>query len=331
MPIDFLWGDEDFLIERHVNKLKQEILNEGINELNYLSVDNPPLSVFCELLKTNAMIFGEKVILIKCQKYFLDSRSNQKLDDKQNAQLIEAFNNVSDNIHIILVCPTPRGEKKKPDSRKKIYKELIKITKPIEFPSYKSYEENKLIPVVKSFAQELNLKIDNSSISFLIQTIGTSLRDINTQLEKLKLYTHPNNIVTKQTIEKVVSSNYDIFNLADLIIEKKWSQAINLLNEILQKEHYLPSLAFLQTTISNLVKIKLYSKDMSSFDIAMKLNQNEFIVRKNIQKVSKISLDDLINLKINLTAMEYNLKTGTIKDPVCGYEMAFFGGFGGRI
>ncbi len=325
MPIDFLWGDEDYLIEKAVNKIKDNVLKGDVNELNYRLVDNPSFSLFSELLRTNAMMFGDVVVVIKCQKYFLESKTKEKLDDKQNQELINALNNISDRVHFILVCPTPRGEKKKPDSRKKLYKEILKLTKPQEFQSYKSYEEYKLIPIVKKMASELELKINQDEASLLIQTVGTSLRDISTQLEKLKLYAYPNDIVTSDMIKNIVSSNSDIFNLVDLILEKNYTDALNLIFDIIQKEHYLVSLAFIQTVFTNLLKIKIYSKIMSSFDLAVKLNQNEFIVKKNIQKLEKISLDELVRLKINLSDAEYKLKTGVLKDPLCAYEMAFVG------
>ena len=325
MPIDFLWGDEDYLIEKAVNKIKDNVLKGDVNELNYRLVDNPSFSLFSSFLRTNAMMFGDVVVVIKCQKYFLESKTKEKLDDKQNQELINALNNISDRVHFILVCPTPRGEKKKPDSRKKLYKEILKLTKPQEFQSYKSYEEYKLIPIVKKMASELELKINQDEASLLIQTVGTSLRDISTQLEKLKLYAYPNDIVTSDMIKNIVSSNSDIFNLVDLILEKNYTDALNLIFDIIQKEHYLVSLAFIQTVFTNLLKIKIYSKTMSSFDLAVKLNQNEFIVKKNIQKLEKISLDELVRLKINLSDAEYKLKTGVLKDPLCAYEMAFVG------
>lgn len=326
MPIHFLWGDEDYLIERAVDKIKKEILGDDVNELNYKAVDNPNFSLFSELIRTNAMMFGDVVILIKCQKYFLETKSKEKLDDKQVSELILGLNNVSDRVHLILVCPTPRGEKKKPDSRKKLYKEILKLTKPQEFPSYRSYEEYKLIPVIKKMAQDIELKINQNEASLLIQTVGSSLRDISVQLEKLKLYAYPKNEVSEDMIKNVVSTNTDIFSLVDLILAKDWSASINLINEILQKEHFLPSLAFLQTAITNMLKIKLYYKSMSTFDLAIKLNQNEYVIKKNIEKLANVSLDDLVNLKIELAKVEYNLKTGTIKDPLTAYGMAFLGG-----
>ena len=122
MPLYFLWGDEDYLIEKALIDVKKKILGDNINALNYRSVDNPSFSLFSELLRTNSMMFGDSIIQIKCPKFFLTSKGEQKLDDKQTQELISGLNNISQGVHIILICPTPRGEKKKPDSRKKLFK-----------------------------------------------------------------------------------------------------------------------------------------------------------------------------------------------------------------
>lgn len=323
MTLEFLWGDEDYLIEAAIEKIKKEKLGDDINPLNYRVVDNPSYAEFCELLRLNSMMFGDSVVVIKCQKYFLETKSKQKLDDKQTAELIAALNNLSERVHFILVCPTPRGEKKKPDSRKKLYKEILKLTKPQEFQSFRNYEEYKIIPVIKSIASKLGLKIAQKEASALIQITGASIRDLANQLEKLKLYSYPDSTITLDMIKKVATSSADIFSLVDLILERNYSSALNLIYDILQKEHFLPSLAFIQTTVGNLVKIKLYSKTKSSFELAQLLNQNEFVVKKNLEKVSQIPLEELIRLKLNFETLEYNLKSGNLKDPITAYEFAF--------
>lgn len=331
MPVYFLWGDEDYLIEKRAREIKNKALGENINELNYRAVDNPSFSLFSELIRTNSMMFGDVVIQIKCQKYFLETKSKEKLDEKQTKELTDGFNSVPERVHIILICPIPRGEKKKPDSRKKIYKELAKITQIEEFKSFRNYEEYKLIPVIKKMAQEISIDIKDNEISKLIQTTGASLRDISNQLEKLKLFAYPNNKITSSMVEEVAVHNVDILTIVDLIISKNWAKALDTISQILQKEHFLPSLALIQTMVSNLIRTKIYSSMMSSMDIAIKLNQNEYLVKKNIEKTAKIKLDELINLKINLLNAEYGLKTGVIKDPLTAYELAFMGNFEGAI
>ena len=84
MPVYFLWGDEDYLIEKRSKEIKNKVLGNDVNELNYRYVDNPPFSLFSELLRTNAMMFGDVVVQIKCPKYFLETKSKEKLDEKQD-------------------------------------------------------------------------------------------------------------------------------------------------------------------------------------------------------------------------------------------------------
>ncbi len=324
MPIHFLWGDEDYLIERTVKKIKKDVLKDDVNELNYKAVDKPSFSLFSELIRTNAMMFGDVVIQIKCANFFLETKDKEKIDEKETLELVNGLKNVSDRVHLILICETPKGEKKKPDSRKKLYKELIKITTPQEFSTFRNYEETKVLPFVKKMADELKIKISTNDILTLIRTSGTYLRDLYNQLEKLKLFAYPKDTVTSEMIKEIATSKEDLTIFMDLVLQKKYSTALNLIAQILQREEYAPSLAFVQANLSSLVKTKIYSSKLSKFDIAAKLGVHPFIVEKNLEKVAKISLEDLVNLKINFTNAEYQLKSGMLKDALCAYELALF-------
>ena len=324
MPIHFLWGDEDYLIERTVKKIKKDVLKDDVNELNYKAVDKPSFSFFSELIRTNAMMFGDVVIQIKCANFFLETKDKEKIDEKETLELVNGLKNVSDRVHLILICETPKGEKKKPDSRKKLYKELIKITTPQEFSTFRNYEETKVLPFVKKMADELKIKISTNDILTLIRTSGTYLRDLYNQLEKLKLFAYPKDTVTSEMIKEIATSKEDLTIFMDLVLQKKYSTALNLIAQILQREEYAPSLAFVQANLSSLVKTKIYSSKLSKFDIAAKIGAHPFIVEKNLEKVAKISLEDLVNLKINFTNAEYQLKSGMLKDALCAYELALF-------
>lgn len=324
MPIHFLWGDEDYLIERTVKKIKKDVLKDDVNELNYKAVDKPSFSLFSELIRTNAMMFGDVVIQIKCANFFLETKDKEKIDEKETLELVNGLKNVSDRVHLILICETPKGEKRKPDSRKKLYKELIKITTPQEFSTFRNYEETKVLPFVKKMADELKIKISTNDILTLIRTSGTYLRDLYNQLEKLKLFAYPKDTVTSEMIKEIATSKEDLTIFMDLVLQKKYSTALNLIAQILQREEYAPSLAFVQANLSSLVKTKIYSSKLSKFDMAAKLGVHPFIVEKNLEKVAKISLEDLVNLKINFTNAEYQLKSGMLKDALCAYELALF-------
>ena len=325
MPLYFFWGEEDYLIEKEVKALKKKILGESFDALNYRVLDNPDFSTFDEALRTSPMFFGDVFYLIKADKYFLETKSKIKLDDSQVAMLCDSFKNVADSVHIVLLCQTPRGEKKKPDSIKKIYKAIAQCAQVKEFPAYRAYEDYKIAPVLKKLSKEKDITLANDVITLLIQYCGANIRDLDMQLEKLKLYAYPNKQITAQMVAQVCLSSDDIFSLPDLILSKNYTSTLEMVAKILQKSHYLEVIAFLQTSFSNLLKIKVFSSNLSAAEISRKTGQHEFVVKKNMEKLKKITTDELLQIKFNLTQAEYMLKNGQI-DPMGAFSTVLLRG-----
>lgn len=325
MPVYLFWGDEDFTLENEIKTIKNEALkiSEGneISPLNYRCLDNPDFKTLIDALCTQPMMFGDVVYKIRADKYFLETTKKVKLDDKQTDEVIKALNLVSERVHIILTCPIDKGDRKKPDSRKKLYKAVQKTGSIKEFTAFKAYEEYKILPVLKQMVQKAGLKADSNTLTMVIRQIGPSLRDLNTALDKIKLIIHPDNNITAEVVEKLGGESQNIFLISDLILERKFNKALFEISNILNKSHYLEILAFLQSSFSKLLITKVYSKNMSSFDIARKTGQNEYIVKKSLEKLRSISLEELIQIKQNLTQAEYEIKSG-IKEPLLAFECA---------
>lgn len=319
------WGEEDFNIELEVNKLKSDVLGNEIDPLNYKTLDNPPFSVLSEALRATPMMFGKMLYVIKAEKYFLESTKKFTLDEKQVEELIEGFEMLSPSVHIVFLCHIARGERKKPDSRKKLFKGVAKFGEIKEFEAYKPYEDYKISPWLKARAQKKGLQLSNDVTLKLIQTAGASLRDLDVQLEKLKLLAHPSTTITAKMVDEIASVNQDIFSLCDLILEKKYETALDEISNLLEKTHFLEILAFLQTSFLKLLQTKLYSESLSGFELAKKLGQHEFVVKKNLQKLARVGLSELVALKQNLTNSEFMVKTGAISDPLLAFQLAIVG------
>ncbi len=310
MPIYFFHGEEDFLIEKEIKALKNKILGDSADALNFRTIDNPDFKTLDEILRTTGTLFGETMFVIKADKYFLETKSKIKLEDKDNAILIESFKNVAPSVHIILNIPIERGSKKKVDGRKKLYKEVIKIATNKEFPSYRFYEDYKIIPLLKDIIKEKDIQITNDLLTQLIHHSGASIRNLDSQLEKLKLHIYPEKQVTKKALEEVCLADEDIIIALDYILANQNEKALNYIYKITEKSHPLEVFGFLQISISNLLKTKIYSKTLPHAEIARKLGQNEFLTKKNLEKLRSISQENLIDLRINLTQAEYKIKSG---------------------
>ncbi len=327
MPVYLFWGDEDFTLENEINNIKNGVLNpEGgseISPLNYRCLDNPDFKTLIGALRAQPMMFGDIVYKIRADKYFLETTKKVKLDDKQTDEVIKALDLVSDRVHIILTCPIEKGDRKKPDSRKKLYKAVQKAGSIQEFSAFKAYEEYKILPVLKTMVQKAGLKADNNVLTSIIRQVGPSLRDLNTALEKIKLIIHPEKVITENAVKEAGGEGRNVFLINDLILEAQYSSACLEISKMLDKSHYLEILAFLQSSFSKLLMTKVYANSMSSFDIARKTGQNEYAVKKSIEKLGAISLKELVRVKQALTEAEYQIKSGQ-KEPLLAFECALF-------
>ncbi len=327
MPVYLFWGDEDFTLENEIKTIKDEVLKvrdgNEISPLNYRCLDNPDFKVLIDALCTQPMMFGDVVYKIRADKYFLETAKKIKLDDKQTDEVTKAFDLVSDRVHIILTCPIDKGDRKKPDSRKKIFKAVQKTGTVKEFSSFKAYEEYKILPVLKGMVQKAGLKADNNVLTTIMRQVGPSLRDLNNAVDKIKLTIYPDTLITQDIAEKTGGGGQNIFLINDLILEKKFDKALFEISNMLNKSHYLEILAFLQSSFSKLLITKVYSKSMSSFDIARKTGQNDFAVKKSLEKLRTVSVDELIQIKQGLIEAEFEIKSGE-KEALLAFECAFF-------
>ena len=176
MPVYLFWGDEDFTLENEIKDIKDKVLkiSDGneISPLNYRCLDNPDFKTLIDALRCQPMMFGDVVYKIRADKYFLETTKKFKLDDKQTDEVIKALEMVSERVHIILTCPIDKGDRKKPDSRKKIFKAVQKTGTIKEFTAFKAYEEYKILPVLKAMVQKAGLKGDSTVLTMIIRQTG---------------------------------------------------------------------------------------------------------------------------------------------------------------
>ena len=116
MAVYFFYGDEEYNIEQEIFKLKKG-LDKNFLEMSFKTFDNPKFPDLVAILRTQPMMFGKMLVIIKCNDYF-----TKTFDDKEMKQIEEALEDNNDNLDIVFVAELPRNEGKKLDSRKKLFK-----------------------------------------------------------------------------------------------------------------------------------------------------------------------------------------------------------------
>ena len=65
MAVYFFYGEEDFNIESEILKLKAK-LDKNFIEMSYRVFENPKFPDLISIIRTQPMMFGKMLIVIKC-------------------------------------------------------------------------------------------------------------------------------------------------------------------------------------------------------------------------------------------------------------------------
>ena len=319
MSVYLFWGQEDYLLNKEIKRLKKEILDPAFAAMGYKTFDNPPFSELLECLQQPPSMFGKTLNIINADKYL--TGSSISFDDKQIECIDSALSNLSPRVNFIFVCKIPRDENKRPDARKKIYKTLAKYAAVSEFAQYRNYDKQ-LPAVIVSIAQEKGLQPGSMTAQAVISQLGVNLNLIDSELEKLKTAVYPETKITPADVQKYCTSTEDIFALADTIIKGGKNEILKQYSLLTEKRHYLEVLAFLQSSLQKFIFIKSTERKMSSKEIAAKLKMHEFVLQKTQEKLRKISLERLIEIRENVLNAEYKMKSGRTAREDTALELA---------
>ena len=317
MAIYFFYGEEEFNITNEIEKLKKT-LDKNFLEMSFKTYDNPKFPDLISILRTQPMMFGKMLIIIKCLDYFAKT-----FEDKEIKQITEALEANTDSVDIVFLAELPRDEGKKLDSRKKFFK-LLKKYNACEFATIPTYKTAELEGWIQKQAKSKKLKMDPDAMTAMITQIGNNLRQLDTELGKLQLVAYPENVVTAKMVRENCISNEDLFAFSDYLMEGQKDKALKEYRKLLDKKHFLEIISTLQTMLRRWIILKAKSSECSPCELSRLTGQHEYVVKLTLQKLKKTTLKDLVKLKQNLTEAEYRIKSGQSFAPESEVENAFF-------
>lgn len=317
MAVYFFYGEEDYNIEQEIGKLKKG-LDKNFLEMSFKTYDNPKFPDLISILRSQPMMFGKMLIVINCLDYF-----SKTFEDKEIKEIESALENNNENLDIVFVAQLPRNEGKKLDSRKKLFK-ILKKYNAVEcsvIPTYKTAElENWIVKQGKS----KGIKFDKNALTAIISQIGNNLRQIDGELDKLKLFAYPNDTVTADMVREICISNEDLFAFSDFLMENEKDKALLEYRKLLDTRYPLEILSTLQTMLRRWIILKAKSQSATPLELSRMTGMHEYVVKLTLQKLKKNNLKDLVKLKENLTDAEYRIKSGLALDVEKEVENALF-------
>ncbi|WP_125152576.1 DNA polymerase III subunit delta [Clostridium rectalis] len=306
-------GIDEEIIKENIKKLVYASVSQEFIDLNYVKFDGNNIDDFNKVLnacETLPFMSDKKIVLIYRADFLGEG------DDGNKKKLFNAFNDYIDNIPescILIAYYVFKNKREKPSY--KIYKLkkkccVVKVDKIIG---------RQLEIKVKDLFLQKNKPISNFELKLFCSNLPNDMGVIENEVEKLCCYTIDRDI-KKEDIQNMYpkKNDDDIFDLVDLIGDKKIKGALEIFNELIYKgEDILGIVYMIERQFKLLYIIKHEVESGKSIEtITTKVRLPEFICKKLLNQSKKFTLKQVkksIDICLNT---EEKLKSSTIDKKV---------------
>ena len=160
-------------------------------------------------------------------------------------------------------------------------------------------------------------EIDQDAIALLAALVGSDLRLLDSEIEKLLLYAD-GRPVTADDVRSLVTRAREasIFDLVDHVGQRKADRALRLLHALIDDgAEPLYILAMLARQIRILIQVKeLAAQGLAQGDITSELKLHRYVVQKALGQAQNFSLAQLEAAHQHLVEADWQIKTGRSDD-----------------
>lgn len=307
--IYLLYGEEKFLLENSLNKIKKSFgeLTKGIN---YIILENENIKNIISDIETPAFGYEKKLIIIKNSELFKrgGKRKNTELldlKDKLENYIKENIDNINQDVVIVFV--EENAEKNS------LFNLIDKLGIVCEFNYQKPLQ---LQARIKAICNAYKVNIDNLTLKYFIECCGNNMQNLINEIRKLIEYAGENGTIKKDDIDKLSIKQMEsiIFDLTDNLGKKEINMSLQVLhNLIYSKEPIQKILITLYNHFKKLYFVKLALKENMSVEQVLNLKANQmFLINKYKNQAGFFKMKELRNLLQELINLDYRYKVGLI-------------------
>lgn len=249
------YGEEDYLKERYLQRLKKAIVDETFAQFNLVEFEGKGLNaeILTEAIESYPAFSERKMIIIKDLDIY-------KPPSSLNEVLPSLLSDLPDYICLVFYYDTIEY---KPDKRMKLYSILSKFASINEFGRM---SENELITSISKYVKNAGKEISKNTCQYLLFLCGNSMTNLLTEIDKAIAHsTLPE--IKKYNIEAVCTQTLDavVFDLTDNIAAKRFDKSISILNDLIaQKNTEVMLFSAIQKHMQRMYAAKLFMQTPSA-------------------------------------------------------------------
>lgn len=299
MPIYLIISNFQRIIKQQINKIIGSDLEK---ETIYFDLNkNSILEVITEA--SYSSLFNDKKNIVVYNADFF--ASNGKITEKEAEALTDYFE--SPNLFVKLIFISSDKE----DSRKKIVKKL-KDNKQIFNYQKLSYKDLQLF--IKDYLKEIDYKLNDEVINYLIKNNNQNLDIICNEIDKLKLCFQKD--VLLEEAKNIISSsiNDSIFKFIDEIVAKNYQKAKCLLKDLKTlKSEPTVIISLMAREFRLMLHCKIGVKNKTDARVVLlKDNLQDWQVAKVMDNAKNYTIEELKKIILLIGDYDFFLKSGKV-------------------
>jgi len=296
-PLYFVYGEDEFLVNRAVQRLVDKAVSDDFKDFNFTVYYGKECRAdqIIENALTLPMFSERRVILVK---------RAEELNAEALEQLIPYIHSPSPQSCVIFQAA-------KIDQRRKFFLELKKTDKLIE---YKKLKDDQLPRFVQAEVELAGKKIEAAAVDMLVYYTGNSLRELVAQIEKLAVYCGKRSVITVDDVRSMASDTKidTAFEFADALGNRDLDRAVRQMQTIVRDADALfPLVGALARHFRQLTLIKeLMDRKVQPDEISRRVKINPYFLKGMQQQAKRFKMDEYRKIFTLLHEIDVGLKSG---------------------
>ncbi len=300
-PLYLLFGEEEFLLEEGTRAIIRTVLGDGEKGFNLDIVSAADLDVrdILAIATSFPMMADKRVVIV---------RDVEKITGR-DVDLFSAYcENPPRSTCMVLVGT-------KPDFRKKPFVTVRRNGRVVEaMPLY----ENQLPAWIAGRIREAGRSIVPEASKLLTAYVGSSLRDVQNELDKLSIYLGDRKEITADDVAAVVgmSKEFTVFELQKAVGSRNLRRAVEIAQHMLESGESIPFIVVMLTNyFTALWKLHdLRRKGVSPREQAAQAKINPYFFQEYAEALNNHTPSDVERAFLHLAGADEQIKSTNV-DP----------------
>ncbi|HMN29905.1 MAG TPA: DNA polymerase III subunit delta [Caldilineaceae bacterium] len=327
---------DEYLAAQRIAALKQALGDAELTGLNSTELAGERTGVAAVLGQASLMPFltERRLVLVsgllsQLESRMAQSKSTDSAAYQDAARLLEGLPKAPATCDLVLVDDTPdkrralwRGfslpaTENQPERKITGLEGLIKSNQ-VTREELATPEPKALPGWIQQQAKARQIAIEGRAVQLLADFVGSNLRQLNNELEKLSLYAGPR-AITAADVRLLVSDAAEalIWDLTDALSVRNGREAMTALYDLRRSDaNPFQLLGMVARQVRILIKVKeaLGRGPGDEFAIAQQIGEKPYPVKKAMSQSARYSSTELDDMLDRLLATDYALKTGADVD-----------------